>query len=223
VQVAHNLLSSLDPSVTHAPEEILPVIERWRGANAKDYKGEERDGLYSQLSLKDELLCLIAALYGQTFKNGKFKTIGSPSDSDIILRCAYYGNANMTVKEMKHAHSKDDFAFVLAALKNNLFYTTKVKRVALEENLGGDNLLIYKRHCEQQHKRKEWFDSNPVSEYGKEAMQDILPKRQADLVLLDKIISQNHALKNRLDNYEKRLKWAIFIILAAIFLMTYQS
>jgi hypothetical protein len=91
-------------------------------------KGEEPfedyslEGYSTNLGSKDEFRCLIAALYGQDF--------GRATASDIALRCAFYGNAKLTKKDMK-AGSKRDwsayrfavvYSFSLPALPEFLFH-----------------------------------------------------------------------------------------------------
>ena len=121
---------------------------------------------------------------------------------------------------MKAARAKDDFIFVFAALKNDLLYWNKEKRAELENHVGGDNLWTYKRHCEQLHKKKKWFDPNPITDFGREVMEDeetLAPS--ADIMMLEKIVAQNDALKNRLDKYESKIIWGIIIIIAVLYFL----
>jgi len=39
------------------------------------------------------------------------------------MRCAYYGNADLTEKEMKAGYERDKDAFVFAAVNNNNLFT----------------------------------------------------------------------------------------------------
>jgi hypothetical protein len=218
VQVAHTLLSSLNPTVTSSLEDIMPIIDRWRNSEAKNHKDEECEGHHTQLSLRDELLCLIAALYGKTYKDGKHQLIGSASSKDIVMRCAYYGNASLSPKEMKAGHDKDNFEFTYAAVHNNLLYMNNQTRAELENHIGGSNALIYKRHCEQIHKNKKWYDPNPLTEYGREVLADEdAPVRNPDSAALQKIVAQNDALKLRLDKYEAKAIWVVLAIMAIFY------
>jgi hypothetical protein len=221
VQVAHTLLSALNPTVTSNPEnDITAIIDRWRKAEAQNYKGEEKDGHHTSLSLRDELLCLIAALYGKTYKDGKHKIIGSANSPDIVMRCAYYGNAGLSVKEMKAGHAKDHFEFTFAALHNDLLYMGRETRAELENHIGGSNIWIYKRHCEQIHQNKKWYDPRPITEYGREVIEDeAAPIRNPDSAALQKIMAQNEALKKRLDNYEAKAVWVVLAIMAIFYFM----
>jgi hypothetical protein len=66
-----SLLCTLDPHHTHSPEEIAHVLDRWSKVEPKNYKGEDEEGLFTHLSLRDELRCLIASLYSRRSMSAK--------------------------------------------------------------------------------------------------------------------------------------------------------
>ena len=69
--VVYDLLGRVDPQQVHRPERIDHVLERWGGLKIGGYKdGEEMEGNFTFLPLKQELRCFIAALYGSGFVRG---------------------------------------------------------------------------------------------------------------------------------------------------------
>jgi hypothetical protein len=62
--------------------------------------------------MKDEFRCLIAALYGKEAGYARNKTV--VLDTDVALRCAFYGSAELTSKEMHKGRERDGAAFVFA-------------------------------------------------------------------------------------------------------------
>jgi hypothetical protein len=58
VYATAHLLCALEPEHTVWPEAIEHVIERWRHAEVKDYKGDIKEGWSTHLALTEELACL---------------------------------------------------------------------------------------------------------------------------------------------------------------------
>jgi hypothetical protein len=101
LHVLYALLDELDFEHVAHPETIETALSRWAQLDDSSHKGEPIEGYFTSLSLKDEFRCLIAALYGRTWSNKKLAVQGSPSSRDVAMRCAYYGNAELSVREMK--------------------------------------------------------------------------------------------------------------------------
>jgi hypothetical protein len=120
----------------------------------------------TSLEMKDEFRCLIAALYGETFANNKTVVLGTATAPDVALRCAFYGNAELTPREMRKGRRRDGKAFVFAVLFNDHVYLKPKLRKILEEGyLTGDLRARYLRRCEQLHKRKPYFDPRPMADW----------------------------------------------------------
>jgi hypothetical protein len=80
------------------------------------------EGYFTSLKMKDEFRCLIAALYGKTYANNKTVVLGTATAPDVALRCAFYGNAQLTSKEMHKGRERDADAFEFAVLFNDHVY-----------------------------------------------------------------------------------------------------
>ncbi|MDE2200733.1 MAG: hypothetical protein KGJ41_17115, partial [Rhodospirillales bacterium] len=115
-----SFLDALDPAYTTWPEEISDVLKRWGNVELKNYKGEEEEGWLTRLSMKEELRCLIAALYSKRSTKIKYKPsyFGSPDNPDIALRCAFYAGHTLSEKEIEAGFEKDYDVFMFAILKN---------------------------------------------------------------------------------------------------------
>jgi hypothetical protein len=96
LHVLYGLLDELDFQQVHHPRSVEPVLTRWAQLEDSGSDGNPIDGYFTSLSLKDEFRCLVAALYGGTFANNKIAVQGGPKEKDVAMRCAYYGNADLT-------------------------------------------------------------------------------------------------------------------------------
>ncbi len=159
----HLYLSHLD--FHFSDERITSVLERW--AKVPVTKDEIENCYYTTLSMKDEFRCLVAAICGDH--------LGSPNAAEVVLRCAYYGKAKLTVKEMEDGFARDQEVYLLAVLCNNSVYKESLLRELLENELRhrGERKMeyVYRRRCEQIHKRqmelspqrRPSFDPRPFS------------------------------------------------------------
>ncbi|MDQ3565342.1 MAG: hypothetical protein M3436_14830 [Pseudomonadota bacterium] len=160
------LLNQLDPGDLDSPDEpITSILKRWAQVPvSKD--GTFRKGYYTDLPMRDEFRCLVAAMYGRHFKDRKFTILGSPDAADVVLRCAYYGKAQLTEKEMKDGFARDEDVYLLAVLCNDsVYHKSPLRKLLEDEQLRGDLRYVYQRRCEQIHKRRPSFDPRPASEW----------------------------------------------------------
>jgi hypothetical protein len=118
VHTLYFLLESLDPQFVVSPDKIDNVLERRASVAVDDYKGNPAEGCSTSLPLREEFRCF-AALYGKAYRDGKSVVLGSPNAPDVAWRCAYYGNARLTPREMKKGHKRDGDVFRFAVLFNN--------------------------------------------------------------------------------------------------------
>jgi hypothetical protein len=156
LHVLYGLLDQLDFQQVAHPETIEAVLSRWAKLDGK------MEGYFTSLSLKDEFRCLIAALYGRTFSNNKSAVQGSPSAKDVAMRCAYYGNAQLSAQEMKAGYKRDQGVYVFAAMYNaNLFSDSKLRKLFEEDQLGwdGDLLARYLKNFELVRKKRPYLES----------------------------------------------------------------
>lgn len=160
------LYSRLDPSQVRANTKIDNIINRWSALEYKTSNGEDPEGVVTDLSMKDEFLCLIASLYGRytdyTSKPSISEVIGTAKSEHVALRCAYYANVKLSKKEMEAGWERDGSAFLLAALRNDDLYYDRSRRKLLERHLGGSSANFYKKRCEQIHARRKSFDPKPI-------------------------------------------------------------
>src|SRR5262249_29386617 len=122
LQVLYALLDALDFQQVAHPEKIENALARWSQLDDSGYKGEPLEGYCTLLSLKDEFRCLMAALYGRTWSNKRLAVQGRPSAADVAMRCAYYGNAELSRSQMRAGYKRDGREYVFAVIYNdNLF------------------------------------------------------------------------------------------------------
>jgi hypothetical protein len=135
------VLDELDPAndyvIMARPDRINGVLERW--ASVED-NSSTRQGYFTPQPLRDELLCLIGAVYGgkqiHTKAPVQKRFVGfwhwprnAISEDEIIsvdartspnagLRCAYYANARLTLSEMRDGGERDNDLFWFFVLFN---------------------------------------------------------------------------------------------------------
>ena len=147
VRVLYGLLDQLNFQQVASPKTIDNVLARWAQLDDRGRRDNPMEGYFTSLSLEDEFRCLVASLYGRTYSEGKSSVSGSPTDTDVARRCAYYGNADLTAKEMQAAYERDKEVFVFAAINNGGVFGNNTLRKTLEENmLGGDMTRRYLRN-----------------------------------------------------------------------------
>jgi hypothetical protein len=173
LHVLYGLLDALDFLHVAHPAKLESVLARWAQLNDSDHKGEPLEGYYTLLSLKDEFRCLIAALFGRTWSNSKSTIQGSPSAADVAMRCAYYGNAELSARQMKAGYSRDGSEYVFAVMYNdNLFRSHKLRKFFEQEQLtfqSDDLLRRYLRNFELKRKKWPFLESFLPSDVRKEA------------------------------------------------------
>jgi hypothetical protein len=216
------VLFNVDPSLATIPkEDIQEVLSRWGEVKIKKIfgnKDEDEEGNFTQLSMVDEFRCLIAAIYGRKFQDGKTVISGSKENKDIVLRCAYYGNASMNPEEMQECQKQDGDAFIYSALCNDSLFFNRKCRELLEEMVDGDLFPRYVDRCEQIAKRWKNFDPKPITEYGAALLDDTIKtespsKDKQTLALLETKLSD---IANKLNTLEKYAGWAIAGIIAVL-------
>lgn len=214
IHVIYNLLSNLNPSHTHGDGNLQSTISRWSAIKTTNYKGEPEDGYYTGLSFTDEFLCLVGALYGKTYADGKSTVAGSLNAEEPALRASYYGNTKLSEKEMKAAYEKDKAMFVFSSLWNDsLFYDRKLRGIFEEQYLTGDFAALYRRRLLELKDRWPNMDVEPVVDWVKEdAPANEQPMLSAPVPDYSSELAE---IKRRFGSLEKNLFWG-FIILCAI-------
>ena len=222
LHVLYDLLDQLDFLHVAHPEKIDSVLGRWSQLDAP------LEGSFTSLSLKDEFRCLIAALYGTTYSNNRLAVQGSPSAADVAMRCAYYGNAELSAKQMKADYHRDRDVYLFAVMYNdNLFRNHKLRKVFEEEELlSGDLLRRYLRNFE--FKRKEWpflesFVSSDAREEAATGKEDSRVETTSmtlqDEKLMQRVVERGVDVAVRKFGAEiSRSIYKVILVLAAIYL-----
>jgi hypothetical protein len=205
------LLDELDPGDIHFPKNaILPILDRW----AQVLVTKEENGYFTTLSGRDEFLCLVAAMYGRHYSRGKDNKLtdgilGSPDSPDMVLRCTYYGKAQLTKQKMEEGFARDHDFYLLAVLCNNWVFDHPYLRKLLEdEQLHGNLRYVYQRRCEQIHMRKPEFDPRPVSDWW---VEDALPESQ-ELTILKKLETTLASMTNAFKSIQTWIFWGFLIL-----------
>jgi len=217
----HGLLIGLDPHHVARPDKIDHVLERWSAVIGADYKDRP-----TSLEMKDEFRCLIAALYGKTYAINKTVVLGTATAPDVALRCAFYGNAELTPREMRKGHGRDGAAFAFAVLFYDHVYLKPKLRKWLEEWVVTGEFharylrrceQLHKRRCEQLHKRRRYFDPRPMTYWL--ALEGATETEQTPL---SKLTAWASASDTKMADLAKQIQWTMvwgFIILAALVLL----
>ncbi len=137
------LLERLHPTFAPPLNSLRHVLQRW----SSDHTDEDVTKWQHYLSRQEEFRCLIAALYG----GDKAILDAGRTSADVAIRCAFYGNAPLTLAEMKAVNAvdfeRDHVLFSYAVLFNNRVLRHPEKRDVLEKEYPIDEDL-YHRRCE---------------------------------------------------------------------------
>jgi hypothetical protein len=147
LRVLHSFLSDLDFRQVASPENLNGVLSRWAAMPGKTKDGELFEGYHTNIGLKEEFRCLIAALYGRGFSNNKTILFGSANAPDVALRCAFYGKGVLTKKDMEAGYKRDNDVYLLGAIFNERIYRYLDLRNLLEDQIAFSNLQpIYQKN-----------------------------------------------------------------------------
>jgi hypothetical protein len=137
LRTLYDLLINLDFRHVAHPENLNGVLSRWAAMPDKTKDGEQFEGYYTNVGLKDEFRCLIAALYGRGFsKNTMYEILhGSAKATDVALRCAFYGKGALTKKDMEARYKRDGGVYLLAAIFNERVYPHWELRKLFEDQI----------------------------------------------------------------------------------------
>jgi hypothetical protein len=126
-----------------------------------DHEGKPREGYSTGLTFKDEFRCLVAAMFGRGHIKSKWVNHGDPKSPDIASRCAYYGKADLSAKELRDGYARDADAFALAAIYNsNIYYKRDLRKLFEEECLSGDLRHSYRQNLRSIKKRYPSIDDS---------------------------------------------------------------
>ena len=178
VRALYDLLNNLNFRDVYSPEAIDGVLARWASMsdNATDGK-EQVEGYYTDIGLRDEFRCLIAAMYGRGFKNKNTVLFGSVKSSDIAMRCAFYGKAEITKKDMAAGYKRDGSTYLLAVLHNSRIYSRRDLRTFFEE----EQIMFSELEPKYQANLKFAFAQEPRIKIPEAPKQDDLEPRLANI------------------------------------------
>ncbi len=216
------LLFTLDPRRVALPTiDVTEILDRWRVLSIKEKFGDEtqeQEGMSTSLSSVEEFLCLTAALYGKRYEAKKTVVLGSPDDSDVAIRCAFYGNTALTPAQMKSGFDLDGDVFVFAALVNDDLFYRKACREALENMITGNLGYRYASRCEQIQKRNKHFDVTPVSETGASLLEDVTgPTIESEYIkTVNHLTEQQNLFQRQLKSLSTVTNWGFIIVVGAL-------
>lgn len=207
------LLRQLDPYQVKSPDSIDDVLDRW----TRDETGEVQDldvgdkYTVTGLTQRQELRCLIGALYGRSYKK-QFKVHGKAEDEDVARRCAFYGNGKLDVKDIDAGYERDKGIFVFGAIFNDdILCNRKARRHFEEECLHSGDIFLYEMRCQQIHRRRSSFDPRPTAEWMVDEAKEEGKKRFAT----ERQVSQLQASVNELRKFMSYVPW-FFAALAVL-------
>lgn len=211
------LLDRLNPQLAQLPDApIQDVLERW--AQAKLDEEDEKwnkESDYTELTRLDEFRCVVAAFYGAHYDKtgGKYTHVvdGSPNSPDIATRCAYYGNADLSLAAMNSAYARDKQAFVLALLHNeSMFYKPHFQKFIEQGVFQGPLYYVYKR-------RKEQYDEHRVARRKRLLDEDDEQQESNELTLPKQVGEALAAIAARLSSVQTWGFWGFVAVLAVLF------
>jgi uncharacterized protein YjeT (DUF2065 family) len=129
----HRTVANIHPPSVAITEDIGPTLERW-DLDLKRYDGDVLEGDYTGLPFAEEFRCMLAAVYGTRFVDSRYVHSGSASSPTLGERCAYYGGAKLTKKEVERFAAADGAAFGLAVAFNERAILENETRAAIEEH-----------------------------------------------------------------------------------------
>jgi hypothetical protein len=145
VTTLHRLLLEIRPEAAARPRsasDIAAALKRWNELVDRD---ETPRGYYTEHSVTQELRCLIGMLYGLP-ADSQGQRLGSPSDSDAALRCAFYATELLNRSNFDEFLRKDGDLFLFAAVANLALLRSHERRSMLQETVHGDIELLLNRN-----------------------------------------------------------------------------
>ncbi len=225
LQTAYWLLHAAEPShVGSFDEDPTPMFKRWQPLELSDDFKKYHDG-DSGLDLKEEFLCMLAALYGSystktTDNKLQIIYIGSADSPDLLMRCAHYSNErNLSPEEMQRAYDRDGDSFIVAALYNETLFWNAKTRAALEDLIHGRLIQRYRQRCEQIKKNRPQFNLNPVSEQGAALLEDDAPQPTEDQKRLERLEVLLTANAKQVQRIYTVLSWVLVLVVIAVVLI----
>jgi hypothetical protein len=131
----HRTLARVHPPGVEIKFPINETLEKWSTFEAKGYDGQPAAGMYTDLPFAEEFRCIVAAVYGTRSVDSGYERAGAPNSKTLPERCAYYGGAPLTKKEVARFAARDGAAFGLAFSFNELAMNSEESREAFEKHM----------------------------------------------------------------------------------------
>jgi hypothetical protein len=160
-------LRRLDPNLVKSPDSIDEALDRWTRDETGEVQDLNKGDAYTNTGLtqRQELRCLIGALYGRSYKK-HVRVHGTAEDEDVARRCAFYGNGKLDVKDIDAGYKRDNVVFVFAAIFNDDMLLNRKTRLHFEEEcLNSSDTYLYEMRCQQLHRRRRSFDPRPTADW----------------------------------------------------------
>lgn len=219
IEAMHWLLVTVDPGrAILLDEDPTPVFNRWSKLEVSDKfkkRHAEPMGRYTSLDFKDEFICLLASLYGIYHSDHKSVHLGSLKDPNPVMRyCAYgtshYGDRRMSASDLQQAYNRDGEAFIFAALNSRILLQVENARTIVERHMSGPHQIrLYHRRCLQIKKRRSDFNSNPITQWGADLMEDIVPKPSEDHQRIKALETQIDSVSKQVKTVSSLAQWSL--------------
>lgn len=221
----HWLLGHLICGDSYTPEgSIEDALERWSKIALENPKVERDYYGYTDEDCRDEVLCMMAALYGHYYekKSGKNDhiVVGDLNSPQLAYRCAAYASTKMSPQQVREAVTRDGSHAVLAIIRNDDLLWNKEVRAILEQHVRHFSAQVYRDRCRSLHRRRPMFDPKPVSEVFPEFFEDgeeIKPNRELAKI---KVLEQKLAALMRAQQEQRTIITIGLVALAVLIWLT---
>ncbi|MDM0116753.1 hypothetical protein QTI66_31965 [Variovorax sp. J22R133] len=226
IHVMHQLLVAVNPFRFYAYAEeqrvrdLLNRLKSVRVTRMFSKEGEDQEGIYTDLTFVEEYRCIIGALFGKVYENGKQHFIGPVDDPDLAIRCSHYAHGNMDPKQMLAAKARErqphDLGcprFAFAALFNASVLSKKDSREELEGMLVGHQFALYRARCQFMQAIYPSFDPTPLTDSFDDLDRKTGPADASAVELLAKDLAN---LRTEFRQFAKFCAWTLFVIIAGL-------
>lgn len=150
MNILYDLILSLNPRHAANPScNIDSLLTRWSAVDCSD-----SPGWLTSATFATEFGCYLAGQYGRVYRDKAFIDIGDPNSTNVAIRCAYYGKAPLTPKEIIAGLKRDGDLFALAATLNTNVTMNPKNIAALRESHQYESIGVFNERMN--HVAEKW-------------------------------------------------------------------
>ena len=130
---------------------------------------------------------------------------GSPTAKDVAMRCAYYGKASLTEKELKAGYERDKEVFIFAATNNTELFVGRrhnLRKLFEEDMMNGDPTHRYLKNFELMKKKHPGI----TSYFSHEFVENAAPNKED--ARMENLASAVANIERRLNGFVEDFKTA---------------